>query len=223
MQENKNAKKFQFGNPEYLDMLIELYQGVAVDGSTAYFHGDEEDERLVQPAGDEDAAGEGFVQPPGGRFSGDEGFVQPPGGCFSGDDGFENSPMSTSSRKRGTSSCDNSTATSPGKKSKSPVVKLMRGLLTSFQSDSEKSTQLITELVNRKVKSREKSQNIFVEELTRCQQLSIECGAPEESVEYFCATQLFAEPHNRIMFMNMKSKEARLVWLKRWCQQKNLM
>ena len=37
------------------------------------------------------------------------------------------------------------------------------------------------------------------------------------------ATQLFAEPHNRIMFMNMKSKEARLVWLKRWCQQKNLM
>jgi len=190
-------------------MLIELYQGVAVDGSTAYFPGDEEDEGLVQPAGDEDAAGEGFVQPPGGRFS--------------GDDGFENSPMSTSSRKRGTSSCDNSTATSPGKKSKSPVVKLMRGLLTSFQSDSEKSTQLITELVNRKVKSREKSQNIFVEELTRCQQLAIECGAPEESVEYFCATQLFAEPHNRIMFMNMKSKEARLVWLKRWCQQKNLM
>ncbi|KAG2643931.1 hypothetical protein PVAP13_2KG367700, partial [Panicum virgatum] len=204
IKENKNAKKFQFGNPEYLDMLIELYQGVAVDGSTAYFPGDEEDEGFVQPASDEDAAGEGFVQPPGG--------------CFSGDDGFENSPMSTSSRKRGTSSCDNSTATSPGKKSKSPVVKLMRGLLTSFQSDSEKSTQLITELVNRKVKSREKSQNIFVEELTRCQQLAIECGAPEESVEYFCATQLFAEPHNRIMFMNMKSKEARLVWLKRWCQ-----
>ena len=193
MQENKNAKKFQFGNPEYLDMLIELYQGVAVDGSTAYFPGDEEDEGLVQPAGDEDAAGEGFVQPPGGRFS--------------GDDGFENSPMSTSSRKRRTSSCDNSTATSPGKKSKSPVVKLMRGLLTSFQSDSEKSTQLITELVNRKVKSREKSQNIFVEELTRCQQLAIECGAPEESVEYFCATQLFAEAHNRVMFMNMKTKE----------------
>ncbi|KAG2658108.1 hypothetical protein PVAP13_1KG259505, partial [Panicum virgatum] len=201
MQENKNAKKFQFGNPEYLDMLIELYQGVAVDGSTAYFPGDEEDEGLVQPAGDEDAAA---------------------GGRFSGDDGFENSPMSTSSRKRGTSSCDNSTATSPCKKSKSPVVKLMRGLLTSFQSDCEKSTQLITELVNRKGKSREKSQNIFVEELTRCQQLAIECGAPEESVEYFCATQLFAKPHNRIMFMNMKSKEARLVWLKRWCQQKNM-
>ena len=76
MQENKNAKKFQFGNPEYLDMLIELYQGVAVDGSTAYFPGDEEDEGLVQPAGDEDAAGEGFVQPPGGCFSGDEGFVR---------------------------------------------------------------------------------------------------------------------------------------------------
>ena len=34
MQDNKHAKKFQFGNPEYLDLLIEMYQGVAVDGST---------------------------------------------------------------------------------------------------------------------------------------------------------------------------------------------
>ena len=107
--------------------------------------------------------------------------------------------MSTSSRKRGSSSCDNSTASSPGKKSKIPVVKLMRGLLTSFSIDSEKSSQLMTALVNKRGKSREKSQNIFVEELTQCQQLAIECGAPEESVQYFCATQLFAKAHNRVM------------------------
>ncbi|KAG2643061.1 hypothetical protein PVAP13_2KG328000 [Panicum virgatum] len=169
IKDNKHAKKFQFGNPEYLDLLIEMYQGVAVDGSTAYFPGDEGEEV--------------------------------------GDDDFDNSPMSTSSRKRGSSSCDNATATSPGKKSKSPVVKFMRGLLTSFSID-----------INKRGKSREKSQNIFVEELTRCQRLAIECGAPEKSVEYFCATQLFAEAHNRVMFMIMKTKEARLMWLKRWCQ-----
>ena len=43
MQQNPNAKKFQRGNPEYMEMLIELFQGVAVDGTTAYFPGDEEE------------------------------------------------------------------------------------------------------------------------------------------------------------------------------------
>ncbi|XP_039780915.1 serine/arginine repetitive matrix protein 1-like [Panicum virgatum] len=63
-----------------------------------------------------------------------------------GDGGFDNSPMTTTSRKRRSSSCDNSIATSPGKKSKSPVVKLMRGLMTSFSIDSEKSSQPMTAL-----------------------------------------------------------------------------
>ena len=111
MQENANCKKFQWGNPEYLDMLIELFQGVAVDGTTAYFPGDEEEE-----------------EPDAEEFSVDEGFVQPGSARLSGDDGFNNSPMSTSSHKRGSSSCD-TIATSPGKKSKSPVVKLVRGFM----------------------------------------------------------------------------------------------
>ena len=66
MQDNKHAKKFQFGNPEYLDLLIEMYQGVAVDGSIAYFPDDEGEEGIQQAAGDEDAAPEGFVQAPEG-------------------------------------------------------------------------------------------------------------------------------------------------------------
>ena len=95
MQQNPNAKIFQRGNLEYMDMLVELFQGVAVDGTTAYFPGDEGDE-----------------EPDAEQFSVDEGFVQPGSARLSGDDGFNNSPMSTISRKRGSSSCD-TTATSP--------------------------------------------------------------------------------------------------------------
>lgn len=108
-----------------------------------------------------------------------------------------------------------------GKKSKSPVVKLMKGLLNSFNSDCDKSNTLITELVNSK-KLKEQKKEEIAESLTNCQRLAVECGAAEDSVEYFCATQLFASKHNRVMFKNISTKEARFMWLRRWCQQKNL-
>ncbi|KAF2912871.1 hypothetical protein DAI22_10g045200 [Oryza sativa Japonica Group] len=200
--EKGDAKKFRHGNPEYLDFLIEIFQGVAVDGSTAYIPGfeDEDEEEGEEEAGDagEAARGERAVG-----------------------DGYENSPMSNNSRKRGSSSCDVSTASSPGKKSKSPVVQLMKGLLNSFNSDCDKSNTLITELVNSK-KLKEQKKESIAESLTNCQRLAVECGAAEDSVEYFCATQLFASKHNRVMFKNISTKEARFMWLRRWCQQKNL-
>ena len=40
-------------------MLIELFQGVAVDGTTAYFPGDEGDE---EPNAEQFSVDEGFVQ-----------------------------------------------------------------------------------------------------------------------------------------------------------------
>jgi len=168
MQQNSNAKIFQRGNPEYMDMLIELFQGVAVDGTTAYFPGDEEEE-----------------EPDAEEFSVDEGFVQPSSARLSGDDGFNNSPMSTSSRKRGSSSCD-TTATSPGKKSKSPVVKLVRGFMQKFSIESEKSNQLIAELIKQTGQAREKRPNTTVDELTTCQNLAIDCGGCRRFCQIFC-------------------------------------
>ena len=43
LQERPDVRKFKGGNPEYLDMLIELFQGVAVDGSSAYVPLDEDE------------------------------------------------------------------------------------------------------------------------------------------------------------------------------------
>ena len=50
-------------------------------------------------------------------------------------DAFENSPMSTNSRKRGSSTRD--TATSPSRKSKSPMVKVLRGLINEIKGERE--------------------------------------------------------------------------------------
>ncbi|KAI4969681.1 hypothetical protein ZWY2020_000595 [Hordeum vulgare] len=46
------VRKFKGGNPEYLDMLIELFQGVAVDGSSAYVPLDEDEEEEYDIADD---------------------------------------------------------------------------------------------------------------------------------------------------------------------------
>ncbi|KAI5001764.1 hypothetical protein ZWY2020_026414 [Hordeum vulgare] len=51
-EERPDVRKFKGGNPEYLDMLIELFQGVAVDGSSAYVPLDEDDEEEYDVADD---------------------------------------------------------------------------------------------------------------------------------------------------------------------------
>ncbi|KAE8806804.1 hypothetical protein D1007_16890 [Hordeum vulgare] len=189
-QERPDVRKFKGGNPEYLDMLIELFQGVAVDGSSAYVALDEDEEEEEYDVADDEN---------------------------------EQSPMSTTSRKRG-SSGGKQLASSPGKKHKSPMVKLMTGLINTM--NSENTSDMITEYANKrqeaKDKAREKKSNNTKESITHYQLLAVQCGAEETSVEYFMATQLFADEANRVIFENISSDEARLTWLKRWCMMKKL-
>ncbi|KAE8802743.1 hypothetical protein D1007_21574 [Hordeum vulgare] len=51
-EERRDVRKFKGGNPEYLDMLIELFQGVVVDGSSAYVPLDEDEEEEYDVADD---------------------------------------------------------------------------------------------------------------------------------------------------------------------------
>ncbi|KAE8774485.1 hypothetical protein D1007_53111 [Hordeum vulgare] len=189
IKERPDVRKFKGGNPEYLDMLIEIFQGVAVDGSSAYVPLDEDEEEEYDVA----------------------------------DDGNEQSPMSTTSKKRGSSDGEQS-ASSPGKKHKSPMVKLMTGLINTINSDN--TSDMITEYANKrqeaKDKAREKKSNNTKESITHCQLLAVQCGVEETSVEYFMATQLFADEANRVIFENISTNEARLTWLKRWCMMMKL-
>ena len=140
-----------------------------------------------------------------------------------GNEGFVSSPMSTNTQKRGSRSELRSTASSPSKRSKTrgPFVKYMKDIETKLEKESEKTDSILQALVNQgneKVRrSEERAQSV-----KNCQNLAIECGASEESVEYFVACDLFKEKHNRTVFQNMKTPEARSIWLKRWCRAKNM-
>jgi len=67
----------------------------------------------------------------------------------------------------------------------------VRCFMQKFSIESEKSNQLIAELIKQTGQAREKRPNTIVDELTTCHNLAIDCGAAEDSVEYFAATQLF--------------------------------
>ncbi|RLM58274.1 uncharacterized protein C2845_PM18G08100 [Panicum miliaceum] len=71
-------------------------------------------------------------------------------------DGFKNSPMSTNNRKRGSNTTD--TTTSPVKKSKSPMVKLMKDLIQEFRSEREQSERLGQQLVSQHERAQERAE-----------------------------------------------------------------
>jgi hypothetical protein len=47
LQARPNLKKFRRGNPEYMSLLHEIYHEVAVDGTSAYVPGIEEDHEVA--------------------------------------------------------------------------------------------------------------------------------------------------------------------------------
>jgi len=110
------------------------------------------------------------------------------------EDGMEYSPMSVSARKRASSTT--TTATSPTKKTKSPMVKVLKGTLDeNFKEES--------------------SGDKLAKSMKKALQLAVESGAAEDSIEYFMVTNLFVKAENREAFFNFTTKEARLIWSKR--------
>jgi hypothetical protein len=205
LQSKPNLKKFRKGNPEYIGLLHEMFHEVAVDGSSAYVPGTEDD----REANDDDAEEEG-------------------------------SPMSTNTRKRGSTSADfRSTASSPLKKRKSgsmpdadnspptngktkgPFLRTLKEITTRMDKEAEVSNTILQAIVDQgKEKAKRREERKVA--VAKCQQLAIECGAAEESIEYFVACDLFKDRHNRFVFQNMKTPQARLIWLKRWCKTKKM-
>jgi hypothetical protein len=207
LQARPNLKKFRRGYPEYMSLLHEIYHEVAVDGTSAYVPGIEEDHEV---AVDDD---------------------------LDVSEGLEPSPMSTNSRKRGSSSISlRSTASSPSRRSKnnekaaspthaktrSPFVKYMKDINNKLEKEAEKSDTILQAILNqanaKAKKSEERAQSV-----AKCLDLAIECGATEDTIEYFVACDLFKDKHNRFVFENKKTHEARWTWLKRWCKVKNMV
>ncbi|KAL5214975.1 hypothetical protein ABZP36_004127 [Zizania latifolia] len=165
-------KKLRNAPPENLGQLEQMFDQVAIDGSSSCIP--REDNR------------EGCNE----RIEVDE-FEE-----------FDDSPMSANTRKRTNST--STSITSLTKKIKSPMVNIMRGVLENLKADS---------VVAQKVLQGE----LMASSIKKALQMAVQCGAAEESIEYFMASQLFVKTENRKIFFNFSTNEARLIWLKRWC------
>ena len=162
-QKKPECKKFMYGVPTYVDQLGEMFHGVTVDGSTSCIPGQESiDPEECADEEGEDADGEGFV----------------------------NSPMSSNTRKRASSST--SIATSPPKKSKSPMLKMFQGLLKELEITRNKEEETIAQMADKKSRQKEEKKK----DIARCLDLAVECGADYNSEEYYMATKLFCSEYN---------------------------
>ncbi|CAL4986928.1 unnamed protein product [Urochloa decumbens] len=213
-------RRLQFGDPEYLDCMHLMFKDVVVDGSTSYVpgqdDGEEEEEEEEQEEGEEE----------------DE----------------DPSPISSNSRKRSSSTGSMSTATSPPKKSKSAMVQVFRHLVNKWNSQDEAGQKALMEvqkeIAREKIEATKEAareryratkekmevehqqkmedENRMAQSVRRCQELALEAGVAPDSIEFFACRTIFKEAYDRQFFCNIPTPEARLVFLKRWCQSNNM-
>ncbi|KAJ1253496.1 hypothetical protein BS78_K248400 [Paspalum vaginatum] len=182
------CKKFRHGWPTYLDQLMFMFHGIAVDGRSSYVPGCDDDTTYLNSDGE-----------------GDE------------EDDDLRSPISSSNLKRASSTTD--TATSPPKKHKSPMVKYKKDMIdvqVGSSKDLEVAKQIQDHIASKKRDAKLAAKEEREAEIEKCLQLVKECGASEDSEEFYVATMKFVESYNRTIFLNIGSPAARMAWLK-WC------
>lgn len=199
--------------PPFLDDLMLIFEHVTVDGSSAYCPGFEEEEN--QPS--KGAAGDLF------DLTGEDDPYSPMNsGCKS----------ATSASKRARST--NATAESPSKKTKSPMVKALRGLVAEIKIDREEGKQKEDNyakreearsraIVNAQAQIREQKKQAIQIEMDECVALAKECGIAEASVEMWVASELFMDSNKRAFFRSLTTPEARFMWIQMHCKQRGLL
>ncbi|ONM27681.1 Plant Tudor-like RNA-binding protein [Zea mays] len=123
----------------------------------------------------------------------------------------------TSGTKRPSSNTD--TASSPPKKNKNAMVRCMKGLLDRLDSGSSKDVDTATQIQEIIETKRKEQQAADFKEIDLCLALAKECGATEETDEFFVASQLFAScKFQRHVFLGLSSNAGRMAWLKKHCK-----
>lgn len=181
LQKRPECKKFRKFIPTYIDFLREMYQGWTFDGMSSCIPG-----MHVDADGDEDA-----------DANGDEDAEE-----LDEDPIDLSSPMSSSSRKRRSSSTT-STTTSPSKKQKNPMLNAVKGLIDTIQAGNTQK-QFSLKMIN---EQRMLEQQQADEEIRSCLRMAKQCGATEETDEYYAATQLFEK--NIIVQSSVNSQQVR--------------
>ncbi|KAJ1282658.1 hypothetical protein BS78_03G068800, partial [Paspalum vaginatum] len=123
----------------------------------------------------------------------------------------------SNSRKRSSSHSTRSSAISPSKKSKSPMVNMMKQWMDNWSCAKEETNKILKQRLQDKLAKK----NNPASSVKKCQELALECEAAPDSIEFFACAQIFREEYKREFFSNIPTPEARMVFLKRWCQAQN--
>ena len=155
-----------------------------MDGSTAFVPGDDYGQNEGQDAGTEDEEEE-----------------------------FQATPTSRSSQrgKRSLSSTS-STCTSPVKKSKSPMVKIVKDIANTFKESVAVNTKQVQKHASDKAAFSVK----------RCQELAFECGVEQTVDSVYAMSKMFETEYQREFFCGQLTPELRLGYFKKWCRDNNL-
>jgi hypothetical protein len=155
-------KQLRYDPPSYLEHLQDIFEGVAVDGTTSYVPGQPEE----HDAEEEDV---------------------PP--CF--EVPAEESPRSTSSNKRASSTSTSTTGASPSKKSKSAYFNMFRSMVKQNSEVSGTKLQMMKERQAEK-KMKEQQESTQHEAVIQCTlEAGIEPGSPEYlALGYLCGSAI---------------------------------
>jgi len=167
-----------------LELLDQLWRGITVDGSGSFVAGDDYGENEGQDVG---AANE---------------------------DEFQATPNSTSSqRSKRSFGSTQSTLSSPVKKSKSLMVKIVKEIAHTFKEYVTVNNQVI--------QKRSTQKEAF--SVGRCQQLAFECGVERTVESVYAMSKLFQTEYQREFFCGpLLTPELRLSYFKKWCRDNNL-
>ncbi|CAL5059653.1 unnamed protein product [Urochloa decumbens] len=177
-------KKLLYGPPANLELLEQLWRGLTVDGSTAFVPGDDYGENEGR---DVEAVDE---------------------------DEFEATPRNTSNQKsKRAFASTQSTLSSPVKKSKSPMVKIVKEIAHSF-----KKSVKVNNMVIQKCATHNEAFSVG-----RCQELAFECGVERTAESVYAMSKMFETEYQREFFCGpLLTPDLRLSYFKKWCRDNNL-
>ena len=157
-----------------------------MDGSTAFVPGDDYGQNQGQDAGAEEEEEE-----------------------------FQGTPTSTSNQRsqRGKRSIStSSTLTSPLKKSKSPMVKIVKDIANTYKESVTANTKQMQKCANEKA----------AYSVKRCQELAFECGVEKTVDSVYAMSKMFETEYQREFFCGLLTPELRLGYFKKWRRDNNL-
>ncbi|KAL6629317.1 hypothetical protein ACP70R_029082 [Stipagrostis hirtigluma subsp. patula] len=217
-EQNSEWKKLQHEPPPFLELMEQIFDGVAVDGSSSYVPGQ------MSTDGDDDEQDDDVQQM------------------------HEDSPRSNGSHKRGSST--STTDTSPNKKNKSPILRMMNKWFVGSTAISQHQTKLFEQMVaaekerfraqEERLRAKEERQRAEEERLRAKEerqraeeereraerklvtQLALDAGIKETSAEYYALSFICNNKEDREFFMDMQTNEGRVAYLTRWCKDHNL-